>query len=233
MEGGNLPEAERLIHRALELNPNLADAYLVLGRVQSALGRMDEALAAFQRAAELNPLAPRILDNQACQLDWAGRYEEGWAVIERATALQPDSVQIQCYRARLLTSLGRRDEALQQARELEHNSTDPTEWNFRALTAAEVYARFGHLAEAEALAARLAPGVSEKVISYGCIRRPEAALPLLGQLNFFWLDDLIWNPDFDAVRQDPRYRAYLEKAGLVEANARAQAWRKAHPAAKS
>src|SRR5439155_98237 len=42
----------------------------------------------------------------------------GWAVIERAAALQPDSFQIQCFRARLRVQLGRRDEALAQARQL-------------------------------------------------------------------------------------------------------------------
>ena len=225
---GNLAEAERLIRRALELNPNQADAYLVFGRVHSALGRMDESLAALQRAAELNPLAPRILDNLAGELYLAGRYEESWKILERASALQPDSDQIQCYRARLLTKLGRREEALQQARQfVDKPGTEARD--FRWVEAAGVFVAFGRRADAEALGAKMDPTGSEKIVFFGYIGRPEEAIPLLGQLSFGWVDDLLWAREFDPIRNDPRYRAYLKKVGLVEADARARAWRAAHP----
>jgi hypothetical protein len=34
---------------------------------------------------------------------------------------------------------------------------------------------------------------------------------------------------YDEIRGDPRFGRFLETLGLTEANARAQAWRKAHP----
>ena len=223
----NLPEAERLVGRARELNPNLADAYLVLGRVYSAEGRMEDAITAFRRAAELNPLAPRILDNLAAQLDFAGRYAEGWEVIERASALQPDGSQIQCYRARLLTHLGRRDEALQQARALAEN-TSAEDLSFRRVEAVNVFASFGLRAEAEALATKIPVTDPEHVIALGYLGRPEEALPFFDTISFGWIDDVFWGRGFDPARGDPRWKAHFARKGLGEAEARAAAWRAAH-----
>jgi len=227
----NFPEAERLLHRALELNPNQADAYLVLGRVMSAEGRIDESIAALRRAVDLNPLAPRILDNLAAELGFIGRYEEAWAIIERANALQPDSSQIQCYRVRLLADMGRRDDALALARRMVENAT-PEEREFRLLEAARVYARFGMKAEANAVAAQIPVNVPEHVIALAYLGTPERAVPLLDQLIFGWIEDLLWGRSFDPIRQDPGYVAYLARTGLTESNARAQAWRAAHPPEK-
>jgi TolB-like protein/Tfp pilus assembly protein PilF len=227
----NFPEAERLIHRALELNPNQADAYLVLGRVMSAEGRIDESIAALRRAVDLNPLAPRILDNLAAELGFIGRYEEAWAIIERANALQPDSSQIQCYRVRLLADMGRRDDALALARRMVENAT-PEEREFRLLEAARVHVMFGMKAAADAVAAQIPANVPEHVIALAYLGTPERAVPLLDQLIFGWIEDLLWGPSFDPIRHDPGYVAYLARTGLTEANARAQAWRAAHPPQK-
>ncbi len=41
------------------------------------------------------------------------------------------------------------------------------------------------------------------------------------------------NPIFDPVRNDPRWVKLMADAGLAEAHARAQAWRKAHPPEKA
>src|SRR6185369_715863 len=39
---------------------------------------------------------------------------------------------------------------------------------------------------------------------------------------------LLYYPQFDPVRNDPRFVKLLETVGLTEAHARAQAWRAAH-----
>ena len=50
--------------------------------------------------------------------------------------------------------------------------------------------------------------------------------------TFGWIEDLLWGSSFDPIRHDPGYEAYLARTGLTEANARAQAWRAAHPPEK-
>ena len=66
--------AEREFKRALELSPNSADAYDLYGRMCSALGRHDEAIALQQRAQKLDPLAHRT--DVATTLLRTGHYAE-------------------------------------------------------------------------------------------------------------------------------------------------------------
>jgi tetratricopeptide (TPR) repeat protein len=44
--------------RALELNPRYVEAYVNLGQVHRQMGHRAEAIAAWQRALELNPAHP-------------------------------------------------------------------------------------------------------------------------------------------------------------------------------
>src|SRR6202030_1396878 len=44
----------------IDLNPHFSPAYWTLGLVQEQLGDFDESIAAFQRAIQLSPQAPRL-----------------------------------------------------------------------------------------------------------------------------------------------------------------------------
>jgi serine/threonine-protein kinase len=79
--------AEREYKRALELNPNAADAYDLYGRMLGAVERYEEALAMVERAQELDPLAHRL--DVATTLLRAGRFDEAVASAERAAELDP------------------------------------------------------------------------------------------------------------------------------------------------
>ena len=52
--------AERSLLRALELNPNHTEAYLLSGQLLEALGRLDEGLAWKQKALERDPHSPLV-----------------------------------------------------------------------------------------------------------------------------------------------------------------------------
>jgi serine/threonine-protein kinase len=79
--------AEAAYKRALELNPNDADAYDLYGRMLGAIERYDDAVAMVERAQELDPLAHRL--DVATTLLRAGRYDEAVASAERAAELDP------------------------------------------------------------------------------------------------------------------------------------------------
>ncbi len=79
--------AEREFKRALELNPNDADAYDLYGRVCSAQGRFDEALAMVRRAQELDPLVVAV--DLATALIRAGRYDDAVVAARTAVAARP------------------------------------------------------------------------------------------------------------------------------------------------
>jgi|GEM_PF-2746413 len=55
--------AERMYRKALEINPNYADAHHSLGVVLATRGRVDEAIAHFQKALEINPDDVKIRRN--------------------------------------------------------------------------------------------------------------------------------------------------------------------------
>jgi hypothetical protein len=63
--------------------------------------------------------------------------------------------------------------------------------------------------------------------------RTEEALALMtSTAKLSNVSEYFWDPIFDPVRNDPRWVKLMADAGLTEAHARAQAWRKAHPPEK-
>ena len=79
--------AEREFKRALELNPDDADAHDLYGRLCAALGRYDEAVALQRRAQELDPLSHRL--DFVSTLLRAGRHHEAVAGARDAVELDP------------------------------------------------------------------------------------------------------------------------------------------------
>ncbi len=86
---GDWDAARREFERALDLNPNLANAHLWYGCYLSALGRHGEALASAHRAFELEPLSFSV----AADLGWyslfARRYDEAAQQCRRTLELEP------------------------------------------------------------------------------------------------------------------------------------------------
>jgi len=79
--------ARREIERALELNPGLAEAHQVHAAYLSASGHHPEALAAIDRALELNPLAPMVMTEAGFTYLFARRHERAIEVCEELAAL--------------------------------------------------------------------------------------------------------------------------------------------------
>ena len=82
------PGAESSFKRALELSPSSADTYDLYGRMLSALERYDEAIAAQQRAQELDPLAHPL--DVATALLRAGRYDDAAEAATRCIRFDPN-----------------------------------------------------------------------------------------------------------------------------------------------
>lgn len=52
--------AERSLERALEINPNHTEAYLLYGKLMEALGKLEEGLAMKQKGLERDPFSPLV-----------------------------------------------------------------------------------------------------------------------------------------------------------------------------
>jgi serine/threonine-protein kinase len=102
--------AEEEFKRALELSPNSADAHDLYGRLCSALGRYDEAIALVRRAQELDPLAHRV--DIATSYLRAGRYDEALEAASRAVEMGSEFARAQCTYGWACLAKGRVQEGL-------------------------------------------------------------------------------------------------------------------------
>jgi TolB-like protein/DNA-binding winged helix-turn-helix (wHTH) protein/Tfp pilus assembly protein PilF len=82
-------KAEVEFRRALDLNPNSAEAHQWYSGVLLELGRIDEALVHAQRAARLDPLSAIVRFHLGATLTDLGRYAEALQELNKALEIDP------------------------------------------------------------------------------------------------------------------------------------------------
>ncbi len=80
---------EREFRRSFALNPNYAFAHDQFGLALAFQGRLEEAIAEGERAAELDPLSPQIPIDNSIALMFQGNYEAAKQQAKRASELDP------------------------------------------------------------------------------------------------------------------------------------------------
>ena len=108
-------EAIESLDRSLSLHsiPPTATARLVLmGRAAQALGRLDAAVAHYERAVEIDPRNPDALDHLAAARFEHTRYQEALDLYRTLREVRPDDAQVHAKIGVVLHSLGRPAEAL-------------------------------------------------------------------------------------------------------------------------
>ncbi len=118
--------AEREFKRALELNPNDADAYDLYGRVCSAQGRFDEALAMVRRAQELDPLVVAV--DLATALIRAGRYDDAVVAARTAVAARPGYERALATLGWALLKSGETSEGIEELERAVGAAPNATQW---------------------------------------------------------------------------------------------------------
>ncbi len=226
--------AERLLRRALELQPSSADAQMFLAHLHSNLGRHDEALDGILRARAFDPVwpVPRALQGQF--LFMARRYDQALERLDVLVQMEPRFATGYIMRAYPLLSLGRYDDALgacARAGEL-RRELDPTEQLYSWGAGLEGYAlaRLGRTAEAERLLdafrirarSQYVPPYAEALVLHA-LGRNEAALARLQaaidvrdhRVTFLWVD-----PKWDGLRKSLGFQALLAQVHLPPPAAR-------------
>jgi TolB-like protein/DNA-binding winged helix-turn-helix (wHTH) protein/cytochrome c-type biogenesis protein CcmH/NrfG len=104
--------AREAVERALELNPNLAEAHIQMGRIKQQID-LDwvGADASFQRAVELEPGNPEAVRTAAFSAEMLGRFDEALQLDRRAVELDPLNAESWEFRGETEFSMGRLDEA--------------------------------------------------------------------------------------------------------------------------
>lgn len=109
---GDNRSAEELIRRAIAGNLNHAGAHVNLGLVLKAQRRLNEALASFDRASQLNPDFAEAFNNRGNVLINLGRLPEALASYERALDIKPDYAEAHYNRGNVLQRSKRLEEAI-------------------------------------------------------------------------------------------------------------------------
>jgi serine/threonine protein kinase/Tfp pilus assembly protein PilF len=219
----NLRQAEAASSKALELDPDLAEAHLARGMAVSLSKRFEEARDEFERAIALDP---KSFD----ALVWYGRnelshghYQQAISLFERASKVRPDDYLPGKFIAQALRSLGREDECLEVCRRhivLVERFLDLHPEDSRALmTAAALYASVGdpeHATDYANRAMAVDPDDPRMLYNAACMlacsnKIPEALDALERSVGNGW-GDKAWlehDSDLDTIRNEPRYQALV------------------------
>jgi adenylate cyclase len=113
-----LDEAERALQRAIDLDPNLAQAYGSLGNVLDFAGQHERAIKLVEQAMQLDPQFDLWIQTCGRAQFALQRYDEAEASFKRRLIRMPRSDVTRAYLASLYGHTGRHEEARQMWREL-------------------------------------------------------------------------------------------------------------------
>jgi TolB-like protein/Tfp pilus assembly protein PilF len=111
---GDIEDGEAFIDRALELNPNLAWAWLYSGWVKATIGDADQAIERIAQAKRLSPHDPQDVSIQIAMAFAhfiAGRYGESLACAQAAVRVRPNLQVVNCLAAASAALAGQPAEA--------------------------------------------------------------------------------------------------------------------------
>lgn len=213
--------AERAYRRALELNPNYATAHQWYAEYLSSVGRHEEAIAEIKRARELDPLSLVIATNVATMYYAARQYRKAEEAARKALELDPSRDSGHTQLGYICLATGRPEEALAHF-EREQEKIWPILSGNRALA----YVRLGKREEAGQLVEQLKKESKERYVPASWIGIMYAHLGDEDQA-FHWLEKSLqrreWratrmkvSPDFDPIRDDPRFQDLLRRMNFPE-----------------
>jgi Tfp pilus assembly protein PilF len=213
--------AENQGKRALELNPNSADAHLAYGRLLCITGRHSEGLAEIKRARELDPLNLRINAVEGEFLINAGKTDEALARLQKTLELDPNFWFAHMFIASAYIEKGMFTEAVaeaRKARELSGVGTQPIAFGAYALAKSgkRVAARAALEELVRSSTKRYVPPYHIAMIYNGLDERAE---------TFAWLERgyeqreprmsfLKVEPKWNNLHSDPRFQDLLRRVGF-------------------
>ncbi|MEQ1763462.1 MAG: tetratricopeptide repeat protein [Pyrinomonadaceae bacterium] len=112
-EDVNRPQKLEYIRRALEIDPDLAEAHASLGYQLMCKQDWVASEREFSKAKELNPNYAQAYAWNGMRLTMIGKYDEALAELDRALAIEPTANGVNFYKAATLAAAGRRAAAIQ------------------------------------------------------------------------------------------------------------------------
>ena len=222
--GADLGRADEASARALELDPELAEAHGARGFALLQLKRFEEAEEEFQAAIQLDPSQFEALYFYARGCFSQGRLEDAARLFREASEVRED-YQAVFFAAQALEALGREGEAIEGYRNaltvaekhMELNPDDPRAATMRAVSLCRSGDREAGLQWAER-ALEIDPldaGVRYNVAClYSLEERPDQAIECLEkavEAGFGHRDWMEQDPDLDSLRDYPRFKELVSR----------------------
>jgi TolB-like protein/DNA-binding winged helix-turn-helix (wHTH) protein len=217
--------AEQEFQRAIDLNPNSAQAHHWYGNLLlGPEGRHDEAIAELQRAQELDPLCQSINADIGFAYYLAGRYDLALQAYQRVLAANPSFVPIHFYLSKYYKQTGQYDLWLKESVENDRLSG----FSGQSQYLQELYRQEGFRAVMQEMAK---PGGSSRLANYKDLRlyacsaadanavlgRNQRALDSLEKCYREASVALIFakvDPVWTNLRPEPRFQSLLRRMGL-------------------
>lgn len=208
------------LRRAIELSPSLAMAHAYLGFSLVHQGRLDESLAEFLRARELDPLSSIIARGVAAPYYLKRDYVRALELLRQANELGPAFSAP--FEIGIYIQNGLSNETLKELEEAERGRrNDP----LLLYDTGMVYAAQGKRAETLQIIKELEEMSGESLSQahwiatiYAALNEKEMAFSWLerglatGALAFFYKDEPVWDP----IRSDPRFADLLRRMGVPQ-----------------
>lgn len=118
LEEGDAVHALRLLQRALELNSQDADLFILLGTAYRGVDDLDSALSSFRRALEIEP-SPMAYHNAGSTLMDMGRPEDAAAIFHHVIEMEPGFLDSYYCLGLVYQELGAEEEAMYYLQEAE------------------------------------------------------------------------------------------------------------------
>jgi len=134
---GDAAQAAELCRVLVEADPNDADAWHQLGLAEAALGQMPAAIAHFEQAVALRPLAPTFRSNLALACGMAGDWARAAAEYRRAVEIRPGHAASLAKLGRALARTGLLGDAIGWLERAVDRAPNADNWNALGATLAQ------------------------------------------------------------------------------------------------
>ena len=206
--------------RALELNPNSANAQAYYAHFLAILGRADEALLHSELAIKLDPFNALYHGMYAMVLDYLRRWDDALAAARTALSYQPDlGIAIDMFQ-RVYINKGMRNEQLAEQRL--RVARDPERLAAFERGLAEGGYEGAQRAIADVYAARYATGKYRDAmgVAFRYLDGGDKDRAMDWLLKAYEAHDpsllYVGRPHWDRLRGDPRFQALLRRMGLPQ-----------------
>ena len=214
---------EKGFQRALELNPNYADAHHNYAWLLTMIGKFDEAIAENKRAFELDPLSYAIRTSYARKFIYNCDYERAIDEIQNVLDTYPDSKFMHSQLALAFSLNGMHDQALEECLKIDYPDQDLPILNW---VIGYIMGAAGEKEKAREILNYLIR-ISDKefvrptsfTILYMALGETDKALDWLEKAyeqREGWLVTLKVEPMYDPLLSEPRFQTILEKMNFPD-----------------